>query len=173
VRSLGKRAGALVDGRGAERVARHLVPAAVDLRPATVSDASRIYEWRNAPETRRYALDPAALEFDAHVRWLALVIENPRVVLLVGTLEGADVGVLRYDLDGDAATVSVYLVPGNSGAGLGAALIDAGTQWLRARHPQVRRIVATIRPDNTASLGAFAAAGFVAHTHTYTRELSP
>jgi UDP-2,4-diacetamido-2,4,6-trideoxy-beta-L-altropyranose hydrolase len=171
VRALGERAGTLVDGRGAERVARHLVPEAVDLRPATVSDAVRIYEWRNAPETRRHALDPAPLEFDGHVRWLGSVLDAPGVALLVGTLDGADVGVLRYDLDGDAATVSVYLVPGTSGAGLGTALIDAGTRWLRRRHPQVRRIVAAIRPDNTASLGAFAAAGFVAHTHTYTREL--
>lgn len=180
LRALGERAGAMVDGKGAQRVARRLMQDSqdsqdpqdpIELRAADASDATRIYEWRNAPETRRYALDPAPLELDSHVRWLGRVLADPQVELLIGEREGAALGVLRYDLDGETARVSIYLVPGHAGHGVGGSLIEAGTRWLRVRHPRIRRIVAEIRPENGPSLGAFSKAGFVVHNHVYRREL--
>jgi len=171
VRALGERVGALVDGDGAERVAHRLTSSTIELRRATPSDSHHMYKWRNTAETRRYAFDPAPLEFERHVQWFGDALADPQIALLIAEREDAALGVVRYDLGADTARVSVYLVPGRAGHGLGGELIEAGTRWLRARHPEIQRIVAEISPDNHASLGAFANAGFVGHAHIYVRKL--
>lgn len=159
-RELGARAGALTNGQGARRVTNRLLPEPIRLRAAQPSDCGPMHAWRNAEETRRYAFDPAPIALEVHARWFEQTLRNPEVALLVGERDTGPVGVLRYDLNGGEAKISVYLVPGMQGQGLGTALLVAGTQWLRARHPKVQRIVAGIRADNPASHAAFTNAGF-------------
>jgi RimJ/RimL family protein N-acetyltransferase len=70
------------------------------------------------------------------------------------------VGVLRFDLSGTAATISVYLVPQRQGNGMGAPLLRAGERWLHRNRPQVRELRASVLESNAASLRVFAEAGY-------------
>jgi RimJ/RimL family protein N-acetyltransferase len=81
-------------------------------------------------------------------------------MLLIGTILGQDIGVLRYDTEEETAEISVYLDPGLHGLGLGAMLIAAGNRWLENEASFVKVVVARIRPENRASLRAFGEAGF-------------
>ena len=166
---LGKQAARLVDGRGAMRVARQLLGAAIDLRLATSADSAALYAWRNHPDTRAAAFDPAPIALETHERWLAASLGDPGCILLIGEQGGEAVGVLRYDLACDRATVSVYLVPGRGGQGLGTRLLLAGERWLRANRPEVRAVHAEIRAGNAASVGAFANAAYVLERSVYVR----
>ena len=80
--------------------------------------------------------------------------------MVVGERDGHPVGVLRFDLDGRQATISVYLVPGNQGSGLGTALIEAGTHYLAQHAPEIAEIIAYASVHNRASVGAFEGAGY-------------
>jgi UDP-2,4-diacetamido-2,4,6-trideoxy-beta-L-altropyranose hydrolase len=172
LRAMGGRAGELCDGSGAVRVANRLLPPPIRIRKAQMSDCLRLHEWRNAEEVRRFAFNTAPIAREDHVNWYHKAIENPDVALLIGDGPDCTVGVLRYDFSGDEARVSVYLVPGLQGRGLGTALLVEGTEWLRARHPAVRRIIAEVKPDNAASLGAFASAGFTSDTRNLVLDLT-
>jgi RimJ/RimL family protein N-acetyltransferase len=68
---------------------------------------------------------------------------------------------------GSKARVSVYLTPSRTGAGLGTALLWAGTEWLERERPQVESIEGEIMPTNGASERAFEAVGFVRHRSTF------
>ena len=176
LRAFGERLASLVDGRGASRVARQLAPPAIRLRPARAEDCDQLHEWRNAPETRRHSGDGQTIPLDAHRAWFAAILKNPDRILLVGerkTDAGSlvPVGVLRYDLAGDKATVSVYLVPGCGGGGLGSALIEAGDLWLKAGYPTIEHVHARVSPENLASVGAFRAAGYVAEASLFLKRL--
>lgn len=157
---IGTKAGELVDGRGTRRVADRLLPQSIRIRKAQDSDCAPMHAWRNAEETRRFAFQPDPITFEDHVRWFEQTIRDPNVALLIGDRADRPVGVLRYDFRGEVTKVSVYLVPGMQGQGLGTALLVAGTGWLRSRYPNIRRIIAEIKPDNLTSVGAFANAGF-------------
>jgi UDP-2,4-diacetamido-2,4,6-trideoxy-beta-L-altropyranose hydrolase len=154
--------GDMADGRGARRVARLVMPTELQLRPARVQDCDAVHAWRNDPATRRYALDGRAIGIDEHRAWYASVLADPARRLLIVERESTaePVGVLRYDLAGDEATISVYLVPGLQGRGLGIEVIVAGDRWLKANHPDVTRVLAEVLADNVASAAAFAAAGY-------------
>lgn len=163
----------LVDGRGMDRVARVLWPPAVSLRRAVAADRDAILTWRNAPDVRRYARSDAAITPEQHRQWFDKVLDDPARPLLVAEDGGRPVGVLRYDCDGPAAEVSIYLVPGCAGRGYGPAVLRAGSTWLQRQRPETERIVADIHADNAPSHHAFTEAGYVYRDGRYVQELTP
>jgi UDP-2,4-diacetamido-2,4,6-trideoxy-beta-L-altropyranose hydrolase len=174
--AMGERLAAFADGRGTARVVRILMPEVINLRPARDEDCDQLHAWRNAPGTRRFSGGGAEITLEAHRAWFAATLADPAHVLLVGESIGVDgestpVGVLRYDLDDEQATISVYLVPGREGAGLGAAMIEAGDRWLGRNHPEMITVRARISPENRASLGAFRAAGYAAEASLFMKRL--
>ena len=159
-RELSRRARAVVDGRGTERVALALLADETRLRPARPEDAEPAWRWRNEPTTRRHFRDASEIGLEAHLLWWQECLADERRRLLMGCCGGIDVGVLRLDLDDGEAEVALYLDPGLHGLGLGTALLRAGQAWVRRREPSVARLLADILPGNEASAAAFAAAGF-------------
>lgn len=169
--SLAKRCAELVDGRGVRRVLDVLSPPAIELRLAAPQDCEKIYAWRNAEKTRQYFFNPEPVELEAHRRWFQQTLQDPSRALLIGEQQGEAVGVLRYDLQGGTAVVSVYLVPGKHRQGLGASLIRAGSAWV-AQHFQVRAIRAEVLEKNVASYEAFLRAGFRRESVTLVNEIT-
>ena len=158
--SLARAAFVLTDGRGVGRVVSHLRASRVSFRPATDDDCDRLYAWRNHPETRRHFFDPAPVDLSAHRRWFAGVLADATRTLLIGAVDGEEVGVLRYDFSGDEARVSIYLDPARRGEGVGTTLLVAGRDWLQSHCPETQAIVAEVLPANEASVHAFLAAGY-------------
>lgn len=160
---MGTRGARLVDGLGALRVAAALAGDRVALRSATEDDVRLAYEWRNHPSTRRYSRDPAPIAFESHSAWWRCALENSARILLIAHIGDLDVGVLRLDVDGDSAEISIYLDPSLTGLGLGSCVLRAGQGWVRAHLKDLRRLVAEIVSGNTASEKIFVSAGFVRH----------
>lgn len=179
---MGQAAGLLCDARGAVRVAAVLQRQALALVPAAPSDAQRLFEWRNAPETRRHSGAGEEIGLEHHLRWFDGVLRDPARRIWIAQLGGAPVGVVRFDTQeqeqGLAAVISVYRVPGGQGRGWGSALIAAGAAEAHRAWPGLVRVDARISPDNQASLRAFAACGFAPGPepdlhHLFLRSASP
>lgn len=163
LRGLSRRSLALVDGKGVERVVQAIdqrgdadTPA-LTLRAATPEDRDNLLAWRNDPAIRVMSLDAKQIAPAAHAAWLASTLANPARILLIAEQAGRAVGVVRFDLDGREAAISVYRVPGVTGR---LHLIAHATGWLRRERPAIRRIVAEVLPGNSDSLAAFRAAGY-------------
>lgn len=171
VRTMAQNAADICDGHGARRVAARMLAGEIRLRPAAAADSDRVLAWRNHEATRRHALDAAPIDPARHASWFAERLRDADCVLLIGEDDGGPVGVLRYDLKGAAARVSVYLVPERHGQGLGALLLHAGHLWLAANRPQVRAIDAEVLADNHASRLAFAEVGYALNRFTLRRGL--
>ena len=131
----------------------------LSLRPATLGDSHRIWVWRNDPETRQASFDTDPIPLEAHDTWFreSLGMEKRRLYVIVSG--GADSGVVRLDIESGEAVVSIHLAPEARYRGVGpralSALADVAFQRL-----DIRRLTAVIKPDNQASLTAFAKAGF-------------
>jgi UDP-2,4-diacetamido-2,4,6-trideoxy-beta-L-altropyranose hydrolase len=157
----------LVDARGVQRVVGMIAPPQIAVRVARESDCDAIYQWRNAVETRKYIFNSDAIPLEAHRTWYGSSLARLDMVLLIGEISGKPVGVLRYDLTGDQALISVYLVPGGQGQGTGTELIRCGSRWLKENRPGVKTIDAEIVRENIASIRAFEQAGYQEHHLTY------
>lgn len=166
---------ALVDGRGAGRVAQFMARPALTVRPAAATDSAFVHAGRNAEPVRRVSRSHEPIPLDAHRRWFDAVLADPRRALLMGCLGDDPVGVLRWDLseDGVRAEVSLYLAPGHAGQGLGAELLAAGEAWLRRERPGVRTLLAEVLAGNSASVHLFEQAGYAARSQHFEKGLSP
>jgi RimJ/RimL family protein N-acetyltransferase len=127
-------------------------------RPATDDDAEVLFRWANDPTTREASFDSSPIEWQRHVAWLNQKRSSPGCLLLMAEIGSDAVGVVRFDIDGDA-TVSVTIAPEHRGQGLAARVIRGGCRELFAR-TRARAAVAWIKSGNSASLRAFERAGF-------------
>lgn len=160
LRLLAATAFATVDGRGVDRVASAICPSNITLRPATGQDTRPVWAWRNAPEIRATAIDTAEIPWESHSAWFARRIADPKCVMLIAEEGGNGVGVVRFDLDAETATVSIFLAPGHAGRGMGRAVLQAGERRVETLHPEIRRFLADVRPENGASIALFKAADY-------------
>lgn len=165
--AMAARLAALCDGHGVRRVLAAMRGADMALRPLCAADGAAIFHWRNDPATRRHALNPAPLSLDGHLAWLASALADDGRLLWMGVLDGRDIGVLRFDLEGDTALVSIYLDPARHGQGLGEALLRAGLRRLASERPGIRHIDADVLDANQASRAIFEGAGFAPHQRRY------
>jgi RimJ/RimL family protein N-acetyltransferase len=131
----------------------------VTLRPAQPEDSRRVWAWRNDPETRRASFGSAPIALDEHEAWFRESLGRRDRRLYIVLAGGSESGVVRLDISGQEAEVSIHLAPECRGRGMGIAALQAladmafgalGAERLRAR----------IKRDNSASLAAFRKAGF-------------
>lgn len=171
--SFSQRSAALCDGAGARRIATQLIGGvALSLRRVAPTDSAALYAWRNAEEVRRGSLDPAPIARADHDRWFDGVLTDANRHQLIGTDAAGPVGVVRFDVSGDQAQVSIYLVPGRIGMGLGANLLAAAHEWLAANLPALREIRARVLADNPRSAALFEHAGYRPFDGSYRKTLS-
>ena len=179
---------ALVDGRGAQRVAVALLARSqrqLTLHRVTPDDAHRLWCWRNHPATRAVSRQAEPIPWPAHQAWLARILAEPNRHLWLAHLHNTPVGLIRFEplhqpLHGlPQATqqarheVSLYLDPGLHGLGLGSLLLDAGEQALAACIGPTT-VHAEVLADNPASRRLFSAAGYrAASALTFTKTVAP
>ena len=143
------------------------MPEDVTIRAATADDARFYWDVNNDPSVRTQSIDTRPIPFDIHEAWFAASLESPTRRLFVAEAVDGAAGVVRFDVDGTEATISVALSPDYRGRGLGVATIRRGCEEIAARMG-LRRVIALVRPDNGPSLGAFERAGFVTQPGTVT-----
>jgi len=149
----------LVDGRGPARVEALLSAELLTLRQATEADCRLLWEWANDPVVRRWAFSEGPIPWETHTAWFASRLADPHAQIYLAFADDLPVGQVRFEGDGRAAEISVSVAVEARGRGWGPALVDAGVRKLFA-DTAVERVIARLRPGNTASQRAFVAASF-------------
>lgn len=150
----------LVDGWGSRRVAMRLRAGLLTLRAAEPADSEVVHRWNGDPAARAVSRNPEPIPWEDHVRWYAAQLADPAAAIYVAAdPDGADVGVVRFALDGGRAEVSVAVAPERRGQHWGAALVVAGCRRLASdRGPMV--VDAVVGVGNEASRRTFLAGDF-------------
>lgn len=131
------------------------------LRAVGTNDCRLVWEWANDPVARSVSFQSDPIPWETHVRWFERRLSDGHCFFYVGENEGGQlVGQVRFEISGDDAAISVAVAPASRGKGYGSGLIRAGAMHLFAVS-SVNSIHAYIKPDNEASIRAFATAGFV------------
>ena len=139
----------------------------VRLRRAEAADCAFVWNVNNEPSVRAQSIRSAPIPFEEHAAWFARKLADANALLWVAEAPEA-VGVVRCDRAAAGAEISLALTPGARGRGLGAAMIAAASA-AAAEALGVSVVVALVRPENQASLRAFARAGF-SHAGRESRE---
>jgi RimJ/RimL family protein N-acetyltransferase len=150
-----QRSMALVDGKGAVRVAIALHAQVLRMRMAEAQDARSIFNWRNHPLVRKNSVNAQEISWSEHSQWCKQQLENSNRPILIGEIDTKPVGVVRFDISKNEAEVSIYLVPDSEFKGWGGCLLDQAEVWLRHHYPEVRTLHALVLPNNEPSKKLF------------------
>jgi RimJ/RimL family protein N-acetyltransferase len=161
----------LVDGRGVQRILRVMGALPVNVRPAQTTDGAHLFQWRNHPSIRQVSRTTDLIDWSAHQVWLASTLENSEKVLLIGEVETRPIGVVRFDVTGNRAEISIYLVPGQEHRGLGTDLLLAAEEWFCRRRPDVRHLEAEVLGDNLPARELFATACYDTVSTHFTKRM--
>jgi UDP-2,4-diacetamido-2,4,6-trideoxy-beta-L-altropyranose hydrolase len=150
----------LVDGFGSDRVRAALLDRELRLRLVRESDRRLLFEWAHDPVARAASFHRAAISREDHDRWFAERLADPNSVIYIGEkAAGEPVGIVRFQINGESAVLSVNVAPEFRRQGWGRELIALSTHSL-VRAGSVRRVDAFVKPENQASARLFEASGF-------------
>jgi UDP-2,4-diacetamido-2,4,6-trideoxy-beta-L-altropyranose hydrolase len=145
----------LIDGCGTERVGMFLKGEKIWLRRASADDCIRLFEWNNESEARRLSFNSKVISWEEHNRWFISKFNDQNCVLYIGMNEEDNaVGMVRFDLEGEEAVISVNTDSSFRGKGYGTALIQLGTHKIISQK-KITSIRTFIKSDNISSLKAF------------------
>jgi RimJ/RimL family protein N-acetyltransferase len=131
------------------------------LRPARPDDEGPFLEWRNSDWSIALSGTQRAVTPEEHGQWFSETLGGAIRRLFVIEEQGAAVGMIRYEVAGEASLeVTLAVVPERLGEGLGTAAFRESLPLVAAWRPP-RTIVARVRRSNSRSLAFFRHLGFV------------
>lgn len=149
-----------IDAQGDQRIVDQMNLAEIELRAATQDDSKLLFEWRNHPNIRAISTHSDPILWKSHEQWFNKVLQDANRPLYIATQVGTEVGVIRFDIEGAQAEVSLYLAPDRHGKGLGTQLLLQGERQLSQECPKVLKIIATVLEGNEASHRLFRRCGY-------------
>jgi N-acetylneuraminate synthase len=130
------------------------------VRRATDQDSRLLWHWVNDPLVRKAAFNSDPITWRDHLIWFDARLRSVDTILYVlETHEGIPVGLVRFDMTAPgAAEVDLSIALEWRGHGLGAKVLRLACDAFWCERPV--KVVAHIRPENSASLRTFERAGF-------------
>lgn len=162
---------ASTDGRGVNRVLRFMGCSLVYVREATIDDCERVFEWRNNRAVRLASKSPNCIDWVEHQLWFANVIYDENILLLIGEIDGQELGVVRFDVKNTEARISIYLTPEGKGRYIGVDLLCAAEEWFVRNFPNVKLFTAEVLANNVSSHMLFQSFGYNRQTTTYIKNI--
>lgn len=127
------------------------------IRAARPDDGEMLWHWRNDPEVRRASLNSDEIALTDHLDWYRRSLENDHREILIAEFDNTPFGMVRFDRDGDQATVSILLNARHRGEGLSGNVL---AKAIEASQGGWSRLRAVVKRDNAASLALFRSLGF-------------
>jgi RimJ/RimL family protein N-acetyltransferase len=132
----------------------------ITLRPVTDKDCKMVWFWANDPQVRAFSFSKDDISYDTHIRWFEMKLNDPNCAFFIADKTNhQSVGLVRYDLTGEDATISVIVSKNFKGQGYGSHIIKNGSERI-FKTRQVAKIHAYMLPQNYASVKAFKKANF-------------
>lgn len=132
----------------------------VSLRPAGWDDAAFLYELANDLACRENSLNPGAIAWEGHLKWLESVLASPDRKLYI-LLEGAaPIGQGRLEAAGGTCMVSYSIIPERRGAGYGKRLVQLLNNAAVEDFPHCLYTCGKVVKSNAASQKIFEELGY-------------
>lgn len=144
-------------------VERHDVGAlSLVLRLAEPGDGDLLLDWVNRPDSLAAKLRTAApISRTDHEHWYAARLAAEHCRIWIAEVDGLAIGQVRIERRGPAFEVDIYVDAARRRRGLALRMLDDAVARVQTECPDVR-LIARVRPGNTASQRLFERAGFQA-----------
>ena len=130
----------------------------IKIREASINDIKPVYQLQCFPSTRAYSRNVRIPSYDEHSEWmiLRLGVSNVQPFYCIDYKNNKCVGVVRLDdAPFNCFEISIYLAPHFFGKGIAKQAIR-----LALLKNKGRKVIATVKRENLASVKLFLSLGF-------------
>ncbi len=131
------------------------------LRPIAEEDCKTIWLWANETETSDNSFNCEPITWESHVNWFhEKLFDEDYVMYIAMNHEAKAIGLVRFEIEGNEAVISVNIDSEFRGKGYGKELIAQGSHRILYERKTLNKINAYIKFDNKGSERVFTNAGY-------------
>ena len=155
-----------VDGHGSRRVVEFIIDKICSkqnfyLRKATQSDSQKVFNLSNDPEVRMQSITREPIVWEDHAVWFSKKISDENYIFLLAFDKKDNfIGQVKFQIEKDFAVISISISDNYRGKGLSKKILNESCLSIFQEKNFLKKIIAYIRQNNTASIGGFKSAGF-------------
>lgn len=132
----------------------------VYLRKAVQSDMDLLFEWANDPAVRKNSFRSDPIPYADHVKWFNHIMGDENVLQFILMDEDNPIGQIRLNLDNEEAEIGYSISADYRGKGYGHKTLQLIMRKIQADYPQIKKLVAKVKPENMASKRLFESEGY-------------
>ncbi len=126
----------------------------------------RVFLLSNDTAVRQQSIHPQTITLEQHVQWFTRKIKDPDYIfLVVYDQQKQFLGQVRYEVKNNSAVISISINRDFRGKGLAVPLLKATAARVFKLKPELKEIIAYIKPDNDAISRSFLKAGYARSAH--------
>ncbi len=137
---------------------------AISLREITKEDSALLLTWANDETVRRNSFHTEKISEAEHEAWFDNKLADPDCHIYIAEDGDRPIGQIRADIEDGTAEIDYSVAVSERGKGYGSALLAGVEKTVPAG--KVTKWSAKVKPENTASLHAFARCGYVVTNKT-------
>lgn len=132
----------------------------VFLREADKNDRDLLFKWANDPVVRSNSFNTAPIPYENHVKWFNKMMDDSTVLQFILMDDDTPVGQIRLNVDGEEAGIGYSIGSEFRGKGYGLLILKLVKEEVKQNYPEIRRLVAKVKPGNVASNKIFQIANY-------------
>lgn len=141
------------------------------LRKVTEQDMKLLFEWANEENVRANSFSTAAIEYEEHKKWFKKLLQDESSQQYIYIFDEEETGQIRITISGGKAEVSYSIRADKRNKGHGKKILKLLEEEMQKNFPDVKKIIARVKPENVASQKAFLASGYMEVSRSF--ELVP
>lgn len=131
------------------------------LRTAVKEDMDLLFKWANEQSVRKNSFSMEEITYEEHQRWYLELLERKDIRQYIYVYNGEEIGQVRITICGETAEIGYSVCAERRGMGHGKNLLQLLYNQVREDFPEVKKLVAKVKPDNIASQKAFLDVGYM------------
>ena len=132
----------------------------VFLRDVTEQDRDLLFQWVNDEEVRKNSFSSQRISYEEHCKWFTNMMKNERCKQWILQEDKQPVGQIRVMIKDDAAEIGYSVCAERRGEGFGKLMLELARRRVQTDLPNVKKLIARVKPENIASLKAFEDSGY-------------
>jgi UDP-2,4-diacetamido-2,4,6-trideoxy-beta-L-altropyranose hydrolase len=136
----------------------------INIRLAKRNDIKNVFELSNQDDVRKYSFQSSVIKWEEHEIWFKNILNDKNNILLIAEENNSFAGQIRFKLENSEATISISIEKSFQNKGIGKTIVNEAIEYLLKNHPNVKIIIALIKPENTKSIKFFEKLNFKFNT---------
>ncbi|MCM1258679.1 MAG: GNAT family N-acetyltransferase [Roseburia sp.] len=141
------------------------------LRDAEEFDMDLLFQWVNDKEVRKSSFQTKDITYEEHQKWFMDMLHREDARQYIYVLDEEPVGQIRIRLAGEEAEISYSIAPKYRCMGYGKRMISALKRAVQGEYPDIKRLVAQVKPENVASQKVFLDCGYYEKSREFVLDL--